>query len=235
MLQVTSPDYDLVIDRVHLYYYMQLVTFGINRDKNLIVQFPILIQPYTQQSLILYQLETAPLPILNQNNTAHSYTHLQVTKPFIALNSETYISLQQQEFRTCKRIGHKFYCEELFMVKHKTKYSCESAIYFDLGTNIIKETCNFRFYYNKTDITPTILDGGNEIILAKWPDDKHIICNINNYIPVRIPSHPYILVNRSVLCNRGIKADNHYLLESLAACSNANPKLTMYLQLTQLL
>ena len=29
--------------------------------------------------------------------------------------------------------------------------------------------------HNKTDITPTALDGGNEIILANWPDDKHII------------------------------------------------------------
>ena len=72
------------------------------------------------------------------------------------------------------------------------------------------------------------MDGGNEIILANWPNDKHIICNINNDILVRIPSNPYISVNRSVLCNLGIEADNHYLLESLAACDNANSKLTMY-------
>ena len=139
-----------------------------------------------------------------------------------------YISLQQQALRTHKRIGYKLYCEELFLVKHKTKYSCESAIYFNLGTNTIKENCNFRFYYNKTDITSTVLDGGNEIILANWPNDKHIICNINNDIPVRIPSHPYILVNRSILCNCSIEADNHYLLESFAACHNTNSKSTMY-------
>ena len=36
------------------------------------------------------------------------------------------------------------------------------------------------------------------------------------------------MVNRSVLCNCGIEADNHYLLESLATCDNANSKLTMY-------
>ena len=83
-------------------------------------------------------------------------------------------------------------------------------------------------YYNKTDITPTVLDDGNEIILANWPNNKHIICNINNDIPVRIPSHPYVLVNRSVLCNCGIEAENHFLLESLAACHDANSKLVMY-------
>ena len=153
---------------------------------------------------------------------------LQVKKPYIALNSEKYVSLRQQELRICKRIGYEFYCEELFVVKHKTSYSCESAISFNLGTNIMKENCNFRFYYNKTDIISTVLDGGNEIILANWPNDQHIICTINNDIPVKIPSHPYVLVNRSVLCNCGIEANNHYLLESLAVCNDKNSKLTMY-------
>ena len=101
-------------------------------------------------------------------------------------------------------------------------------IYFNLDTETIKENCKFKFYYNKTDITPTVLDGGNEIILANWPNNKHIICNINNDIPVKIPSHPYVLVNRSVLCNCGIEADNHFLLKSLAVSENANSNLTMY-------
>ena len=156
-----------------------------------------------------------PIPILDQNFKAQSYTHLQIKKPYIAANSETYISSRQQELRSCKRIGYEFYCEELFIVKHKSSYSCESAIYFNLTTDIIKNNCNFKFYFNKTDITPTVLDGGDEIFLANWPNDKHIICNTNNDIPVKIPSHPYVLVNRSVLCNCSIEADNHYLLEPL--------------------
>ena len=44
-LQVTNPDYDLVIDRLHLYYDMQLLTFGIDKDRNLITQFPVFVQP----------------------------------------------------------------------------------------------------------------------------------------------------------------------------------------------
>ena len=42
-----NSDYDLVIDNLHLYYDMQLGTFGINKDRNLIIQFPIFVQPYT--------------------------------------------------------------------------------------------------------------------------------------------------------------------------------------------
>ena len=72
---------------------MQLVIFGIDKDKNLIIQFPVFIQPYTQWPLILYQIETVPVPFTDQNTQAQSYTHLQINKPYIALNSETYISI----------------------------------------------------------------------------------------------------------------------------------------------
>ena len=227
-LHATNPDYSLVIDRLHLYYDMELVTFGIDKDMNLVIQFPVFIQPYTQKPLILYQLETVPVPILDRNAKAQSYMHLEVKRPYIALNSETYISLRQQELRSCKKIGYEFYCKELFVVKHKSSYSCESAIYFNLTTDIIKSNCNFDFYFNKTDVSPTVLDGGDKIVLANWANDKHIICNVNNDIPIRIPSHPYVLINRSVLCNCGIETDNHHLLESLATCDNKISNLVMY-------
>ena len=172
---------------------MQLVTFGIDKDKNCIIQFPVFIPPYTQQPLISYQIETVPVLIIDQNTEAQSYTHLQINKPYIALNSETHIPIRQQELRTCKRIGYEFYCEELLVIKHKSKYSCKIIIYFNLNAETIKDNCKSKFHYNKTDIPPTVLYGGNEIILAHWPNDKHIICNINNDILIKIPSHPYVL------------------------------------------
>ena len=138
-IQNTNPDYDSVIKRLNLYYDMKLVTFGINEERNLIVQFLIFIQQYLQQQLILYQIETIPVPIIDLNKQAQTYTHLQVNKPYIALNSGTYISLRNKQFRTYKNIGYEFYCEEHFVVSHNSKYSCEGAIYFNLGLEIIKE------------------------------------------------------------------------------------------------
>ena len=154
--------------------------------------------------------------------------HLQVDRPYIALNSETHITIRQQELKTCIGIGYEFYHEEFFMVKHKSKYSCKNTIYFDFDPKIIKENYKFIFYYNKTDITPTVLDGRNVIILANWSNNKHIICSINNDIPVRILSHPYVLVNRSVLCYCSIEAENNFPFKSLAACHDSNSKLVMY-------
>ena len=152
--------------RVQLYYDMKSVILIIDRDRNLIVQFPVFLQPYTQQLLILHQIETVPVPIIDHNKQANSYTHLQIDRPCITLNSETYILIRQQEFGTCKRIGYEFYCETLYVIKHKSKCSGKSVTYFDLSPDITKENCKFVFFYfNKTDITLTVLKRGNEIIL----------------------------------------------------------------------
>ena len=77
-IRKTNPDYDLVIDRLHLYYDMKLGTFDIDKERNLIIQFPLFIQLYTQQPPILYQIETVPVPIIDQNTQTQSYTHLQL-------------------------------------------------------------------------------------------------------------------------------------------------------------
>ena len=93
MLIITNPDYDIVVRKLHLYYNMKLVTFGIDRKRNLIIQFPIFVQPYTQQPLILYQLKTVPAPIVDKITKADSYTQLQIKNPYLALNTEMYINI----------------------------------------------------------------------------------------------------------------------------------------------
>ena len=39
----------------------------------------------------------------------------------------------------------------------------------NVTTDIIRNNCNFDFYYNKTDVTPTILDGGDDIFWLIGP------------------------------------------------------------------
>ena len=102
--------------------------------------------------------------------------------------------------------------EEVFVVKSKHKYSCASTVYFNLEHEI-KQSCEFHFYFNKTNVTPSVLDEGHQIILGNWPIYKRIICTHINNIPVNIPSHPYVLLDRNILCNCDIEAKNNFLLE----------------------
>ena len=75
---------------------------------------------------------------------------------------------------TCKRIGYKYFCEELFVFNIKSKYSCASAVYLNVNHEI-KENCDFSYYFNKTNVTSSVLDGGHQIILTNWPNYKRII------------------------------------------------------------
>ena len=149
---------------------MKLVIFGIDNQKYLIIQFPVFVQPYMQTKLTLYQIETVPVPILDTSNKIQSYTQLKIEKPYIALNDETYISIHSQELNTCKRNGYEYFCQELFVVKSKYKYSCASS------NHDIKENCEFYYYHSKLDVAPSVLDGGRQTILANWPNYKRIIC-----------------------------------------------------------
>ena len=90
-LAKTNKNYDLVLNRLFLYYDMKLVTFDIDHDKNLIIQFPVFVALYMQARLTLYQIETVSVPILDMNDKAPSYMQLRIDKPYIALNDETYI------------------------------------------------------------------------------------------------------------------------------------------------
>ena len=124
---------------------MKLETFGIDNQRNLIVQFPVFIQPYTQKRLVMYQIETVPVPILDENKQVHSYTELKIEKLYIALNEEMYITLHSQDLKMCKRIVYEYYCEELFVIKSKIRYSCASAIYFNLESDVIRANCEFQY------------------------------------------------------------------------------------------
>ena len=115
----SNQNYEIVLNRLYLYYDMKLVTFGTDYQKNLIIQFPVFVQLYTQTKLTLYQVETVPVLILDAGNKVQLYTQLKIEKPYIALNDERYITIHPQELNNCKKIGYKYFCEELFVVKSK--------------------------------------------------------------------------------------------------------------------
>ena len=56
----------------------------------------------------------------------------------------------------------------------------------------------------------------------------HVICNDNNNIPIKIPRYPYVLINKTVLCNYRIEVEDNFLLESIAAWPGKQSDLIMY-------
>ena len=227
MIKIKHPDYVLAIPQASSYYDMRLVTFGIDENDRLVVCFPIFVKDFSRKSMTLYQIETVPVPILDTNVEANSYSQAVINKPYIATNNDYYIQLEMEELFMCKQIKHIYFCEELFLVKHKTKHSCESALFYDLKSALVKQNCQFKYFYNTT-VIPSVLDGGSEIVLANMLSDKRLICTYDQGLAKPLPASPYVLVDRRILCHCHIQSGLTYVLKNIGSCNSTDQPVLYY-------
>ena len=227
MIKHKHPDYVLAIPQASSYYDMRLVTFGIDENDRLVACFPIFVKDFSRKSMTLYQIETVPVPILDTNVEASSYSQAVINKPYIATNNDYYIQLEIEELFMCKQIKHIYFCEELFLVKHKTKHSCESALFYDLESTLVKQNCHFKYFYNTT-VIPSVLDGGSEIVLANMLNEKRLICTYDQGLAKPLPASPYVLVDRRILCHCHIQSGLTYVLKNIGSCNSTDQPVLYY-------
>ena len=227
MIKNKHPDYVLAIPQVSSYYDMRLVTFGIDENDRLVVCFPIFVKDFSRKSMTLYQIETVPVPILDTNEEANSYSQAVINKPYIATNNDYYIQLEIEELFMCKQIKHIYFCEELFLVKYKTKHSCESALFYNLESAFVRQNCQFKYFYNTT-VIPSVLAGGSEIVLANMLNEKRLICTYDQGLAKPLPASPYVLVDRRLLCHCHIQSGLTYVLKTIGSCNSTDQPVLYY-------
>ena len=105
MVQNCHPNYALAAEHISHYRDMKLVTFAVDQQTHsLIVTFPVFIQDFRRPPLSLFEIETVPVPIPDENVKAGSYTQVQIAKPYIAVGTEYYIELRMTEMIMCRSI-----------------------------------------------------------------------------------------------------------------------------------
>ena len=229
MVQKGHPNYALAAEHISHYTDMKLVTFAVDQQTHsLIVTFPVFIQDFRRPPLALFEIETVPVPIPDENAKADSYTQVQVEKPYIAVGAEYYIELRMTEMIMCRSIRFNYYCEELFVVKHKSTYGCSSAIFYEMGVKRVTESCEFKYMYNAT-VVPTILDGGKELLLANFNGPRSLKCDTKDGGLAKPASeHTYAVVNREFLCDCQLDLEYASILKQISACGDkAHYDLTM--------
>ena len=221
MVQKGHPTYALAAEHISHYRDMKLVTFAVDQQTHsLIVTFPVFIQDFRRPPLSLFEIETVPVPIPDKNVKADSYTQVQIGKPYIAVGSEYYIELRMTEMIMCRSIRFNYYCEELFVVKHKSAHGCSSAIFYDMGATRVTEVCEFKYMYNAT-VAPTILDGGKELLLANFHGPRSLKCDSEDGgLAKPAPEHTYAVVNREFLCDCQLDLEYASILKQISACGD---------------
>ena len=193
-----------------------MVTFAVDQQTHsLIVTFPAFIKNYKQPPLSLYEVKTVPVPILDKNVKANSYSQA-------ITGTDYYIQLRISELLMCKSTRHIYYCEELFVIKHKSRHSCVSAIFYNLGPTTITKNCKFDYYYNTT-VPPVILDGGRDVLLTNFHGPRSLKCSsVNRGLAKPAPEHTYAVVDREFLCDCQLDLEHASVLRQLSSCSKSS-------------
>ena len=224
MVKRNYPDYVLAATHISHYRDMKMVTFAVDQQTlSLIVTFPAFIKNYKQLPLSLHKVETVPVPIIDKNVKANSYSQVRIEKSKITAGTDYYIQLRISELLMCKSIRHIYYCEELFVIKHKSRHSCVSAICYNLGPATITKNCKFDYYYNNTTVPPVILDGGRDVLLAKFHGPRSLKCSsVNGGLAKPAPENTYAVVNREFLCDCQLDLEHASVLRQLSSCSKSS-------------
>ena len=109
----------------------------------------------------------------------------------------------------------------------RTKRICESAIFYNLTADIIYTVCKFNLFLQYYSATQCNWNVTPHILLANMLSPKRLVCSGNPHMAQPIPNYPYILVNRSLLCNCHLQSGLMYLLKSLGSCEPGS-SFTMY-------
>ena len=223
MVKRNYPDYVLAAKHISHYRDIKMVTFSVDQQAHsLILTFPAFIKNYKQPPLSLYEVETVPVPIIDKNVKADSYSQVRIEKSYIAAGTDYYIQLRISELLMCKSIRYIYYCEELFVIKHKSRHSCVTAIFYNLGPATVTKNCRFDYYYNKP-VPPVILDGGKDVLLANFQGPRSLKCSsVNGGLAKPAPENTYAVVNREFLCDCQLDLEHASILRQLSSCSKSS-------------
>ena len=98
----------------------------------------------------------------------HAYTWLKPDCDMLVMSGSTYLALDSKQLPNCRRFGTTYYCENLYLVIHRSEHTCESAIYMNECVCLINEKCNFEYYQELTP-EPRVLDAVDYLLLAELP------------------------------------------------------------------
>ena len=162
------------------------------------------------------------MPVVDKNIKANSYSQVRIENSYIAAGTDYYIQLRISESLMSKSIRHIYYCEELFVIKHKSRHSCVSAIFYNLGLATITKNCKFDYYYNTT-VPPVILDGGMDVLLANFHGPRSLKCSsVNGRLARPAPENTHAVVNREFLCDCQLNLEHASVLRQLSSCSKSS-------------
>jgi hypothetical protein len=208
--------WELAFESVHQYYAEPLVTFS-NTPDHILLQIPIFLKRKDQPKWNLYSMETVPVPAtqLTYSFEESMFTQIETNKTYIAASSNEYVELTEPDLRACTQLGFLYLCEQSKLIHASEAPACAAALLFKTGQNIAN-LCEVKAQYHVRP-HPSLLDAGNEMILANVPGPWTIACDGTGRTRHINPS-AYAVLNKTELCECSLTAGPYHIRQVLADC-----------------
>ena len=165
-LEDTAPEYEPAFTSVNQYYGNSLASFT-NTIDDLLLQLPILIKLKVPVPMLLFSIETVPVPLDAETyiGDKREYTQIILETEYIVLTDNNYVPLTRVQISLCAKIGYTYYCEYAHLLKKHIEHTCMSAIYYDQESEIKANLCKTIVTFDNTSESK-ILDASNILILS---------------------------------------------------------------------
>ena len=114
-------------------------------------------------------------------------------------------------------MGATYYCENSYVLRHRSEHPCESEIYYRTDPKMIRKHCRAMFT-SWQNFPPKVLDAGETMILFNLPRPWILVCSKHEH-PQEIQIATYKILNRTELCKCSLTAGTFSLDETLVQCT----------------
>ena len=217
-LHKERSSFQLAFNHTYQYYAEPMVTFSNTHDQ-LLFNIPVLMCLTDQKDLTLYSIDTVPMPFDTEtlDGDNDEYTFINNSYPYMAVNKENYIPLDERQLRLCNKMGATYYCKNSYVLRHRSEHTCESAIYYRTDPKTIMKHCRAMFA-SRQNFPPKVLDAGETMILFNLPKPWILVCGKHKR-PREIKITTYKILNRTELCECSLTVGTFLLDETLVQCT----------------
>ena len=225
------PQYDMVFETLDQYYDTPLIQYEYAGGRTIAVQIPIPLKPKNQQKTILYEINTNFVPYNLDEQEEKPYTDTSFTKLNLEHNMMgvaeagfEYIMLNTNELKECLKIHGTFFCPNMFLVQHRNKDRCETALFWDEELHVIRDLCKFNYYYDISP-PPQIITTNQEVFLANVPLPWIFKCEGEDHPDNVIHGHPYRIMTKDYLCGCSLEAGEYSIYNNPSYCQGEGKRM----------
>ena len=199
-------------------YGMTAATFSVDQNQ-VLIRIPLLIRPFTHTGISLFRVNSVYVPVNPESSqNPQTFTKVHFKTKMVAIGRGVYMTVSEEQLRRCWQNQGTYFCSEAFAIQHSSDHICESAIYFEIGHELIRRICEIKIYHGLTP-DPQIVKVGAELLLANVQVPWNINCQNAALIPAEITGLKYTKIATQYLCSCSIWTGKIQLERNVYFCN----------------